>query len=94
MKVRKEILDFVEEMERVMRKHDPKKGDSWKNCPMSFLFDKLKEEYREIPKINSIDADFGLKIERQDEIIKEVIDVANICMMIWNRLRIRKKEEK
>lgn len=36
--MRKEIIEFAEEMEKVMCRHDAEKGDSWKTtCDMHYL---------------------------------------------------------
>lgn len=70
---RKEVMFFAFEMERVLKLHDKNKGDSWKTCDVMYLDNRLKQEYREwdlTPKCDN----------------KELVDVANMCMMIWNRL--------
>lgn len=73
MTIRKEIMEFAEEMERVMAEHDNGKGDSWKRIPLSQLDDKLNEEIEEA----RIDGDK-----------REFVDVANVCMMIWERMKL------
>ena len=78
--MRPEIWDFAIEMENVMKKHDATKRDSWKICSMNYLFTKLLEEIDE------------LKLERELNKVnnfryKELVDVANMCMMIWNKSR-------
>lgn len=75
--MRKEIKEFAEEMERVMKKHDKKKGDSWKeegiDCD-DYLWEKLDEEYIEC-------------VHESADIKKELIDLANVSMMLWWRER-------
>ena len=70
MIIRKEIRNFSQAMERVMRKHDKIKGDSWKSMSHLELQKLLLKEVN----------------ETKDEFAKlqEWIDVANICMMIHN----------
>ena len=72
-KVRPEIIDFAEKMETVMREHDEKKGDSWKKCDVKQLDNKLCEEFREWDETNKCSNE-------------ELVDIANMCMMLWNRL--------
>jgi predicted house-cleaning noncanonical NTP pyrophosphatase (MazG superfamily) len=67
--MRDEIKEFTEEMERIMSKHDEKKGDSWKVMTIYQLENKLEEEYIEY-------------MGKEDELV----DLANICMMLYHRL--------
>lgn len=70
--MRKEVIEFAEEMERVLSVHDAKKGDSWKELPIHVLDGKLCEEYREA---------------NLSHVPKEYVDVANVCMMLWQRTK-------
>ena len=76
MELRKEVLEFAEEMERIMSLHDPIKGNSWRADPSSncddFLWEKLGEEYEE-------------SVNENADVEKELIDLANIAMMLWWR---------
>jgi hypothetical protein len=72
--MREDLEEFVLEMEKVLAKHDKNKGDSWKDCDIKFLENKLKEEFDEW---NSLDN----RHKKGDE----TIDIANICMMLWHR---------
>ena len=76
IEIRKEIMEFAEEMERIMNKHDINKSDSWKTCDEGFLWKKLREEWKELDDCYS-----------DESKSKEFIDVANVCMMLWNRLK-------
>jgi hypothetical protein len=38
-----DLEKFSEEMQRVLDKHQDKKGDSWKTCDMDFLRKKLEQ---------------------------------------------------
>ncbi len=79
MTVYSDLQPFFEEMLGIMRSHDAEKGDSWRGPQpyVSFaLRNKLWEEFREI-------------IENEDledsENLHELVDLANICAMIWLR---------
>ena len=69
--VRVEVAVFARQMEATMQEHDPIKGDTWKYCQIGFLEHKLEEEIEEY-KHGGRNPD-------------ELIDIANICMMLWNR---------
>ena len=69
MIIRKEIIFFAESMERVMAKHDKMKKDSWKRMSHYELQELLLQEVEESNNENAK--------------IKEWIDIANICMMIY-----------
>jgi hypothetical protein len=72
IKMRQEIREFAEEMERIMLKHDHRKGDTWKSSNMGdFLIDKFHEEFKESVEIGADPSEF--------------VDVANIAMMLWWR---------
>jgi len=69
-KIRPEILRFADIMEVVMSKNDSEKGDSWKRLPHDELQAMLLKEVEESNVDNAK--------------IKEWIDIANFCMMIYN----------
>ena len=75
--MRKEIKEFAEEMEIVMQKHDARKGDSWKRMDLCYLNKLFQEEIVEYQKA-----------ERADVSRDELIDIANIAMMIWANLSV------
>ena len=73
-KTRKEIKEFAEAMESIMKRHDGTKGDSWKTVSIKHLEECLEREFEE------------WKSDKKTVIGKrEVIDVANICMMLFHR---------
>ena len=75
-KMRAEIQEFAEAMEKEMQRHDPEKGDSWKSMPIKDLeeiLDGVIEDYRYA-------GDYW-------EGMEELIDVANIAMMLWHRCK-------
>ena len=61
---------LVMAMESTLKRHEKAKGDSWKTCDIKFLENKLEEEYLEWA---------GNKDKH------ELVDIANICMMLFNR---------
>ncbi len=73
IKVRKEVMRFAEDMERILRDNDYKGG--WGKCSKKYLLNKLQEEILEVYKEK-----YGRSFLR-----KELIDVANICMMLWDK---------
>jgi len=68
--MKNEMYLFVTAMENTLEKHQKKKGDSWKDCDIEFLENKLVEEYNEWK-------------DSKDK--HELVDIANICMMLYNR---------
>jgi len=83
--IRKEIMEFAKEMERIMQQNDSKKGDSWKHMNIVALEIKLDEEIAEWKEVRH-------KLQNIDKKMKELIDMANVCMMLWHRLKEMKNE--
>jgi predicted house-cleaning noncanonical NTP pyrophosphatase (MazG superfamily) len=65
---------FIKEMKLKLDQNQDKKGDSWVTCDMNFLENKLLEELHEY-----YDAESHMSKRR------ELIDVANVCMMLATR---------
>lgn len=72
-KMRPPVYRFALQMERVLKQNDYKGG--WDTCSISYLDMRLQQEIHEYSKATSI----------QDQ-QKELTDIANFCMMIYNRL--------
>ena len=72
--MRKEIQEFAEMMEKVMSQHDSVKKDSWRTMPLPVLKDLLCAECCE----------FFQSCGRR-EAKDELVDIANICMMIYHK---------
>lgn len=93
--VRLPIKTFSEEMERNMREHDRDKGDSWEGCDLEYLFfkldDEIKEWHEKVPLFDepyaNIDWIDELEMSKVEADRQELIDIANICMMLHNRLK-------
>lgn len=68
----KAVETFAGYMLMYMDKHQKMKGDSWKTCDIEFLEDKLSEEMTEY-------------VFSKCEDKAELIDIANVAMMLWLR---------
>jgi hypothetical protein len=97
LELRQTLVDFANEMERILQKHDYK--SSWDACDLDYLQDKLIEEIMEyfvadcLSK-NNDEAVLRLidriivqrnQIQRVGEPKLELIDIANVCMMLWDK---------
>ena len=65
---------FVMDMKVTLYRHQKEKGDSWADCDLQFLLDKFEEEIKE----------FKDEVKPSKK-AKELVDVANICMMLYHR---------
>ena len=74
METEKALSEFVIQMEDTLQKHSGEKGDSWNDCDMQFLIDKLEEEIKEY-------RDETKPLAKAEELV----DVANMCMMLYHR---------
>lgn len=90
----KEVRDFIKEFsieqEKIMLLHDEIKKDSWKDVTIFILLDKLKEEYKEIE--DTCDSPILPQEIIVNKLRRELIDLANICAMIWKRTEIFNKK--
>jgi hypothetical protein len=78
--VNKTVDEFAEEMKRVLL--SPKniiKGNSWKTMDIDSLKHHLRSEYAEWRDSEEMNE------EESDR--RELIDIANICMMLWHRTK-------
>lgn len=77
--LRPELLEFAKEMEAKFKRCDKTKGDSWKTMRMIDLEYGLRgeyEEYRGAGEPHQLSEEYGQG---------ELIDIANYCMMLYNR---------
>jgi hypothetical protein len=65
---------FTMKMRNVLEENEKQKGNSWASCDLQFLLDKLDEEVKEFKEAN-----------RPMARAEEIVDVANICMMLYTR---------
>jgi hypothetical protein len=74
METQEALNEFAKAMSRTLDENQEKKGDSWNDCDLQFLLNKLDEEIKEFKD--------ELKPLAKAE---ELVDVANICMMLYHR---------
>lgn len=76
------MREFAQAMEMYMRLHDEEKGDSWKRVTEESQYQKLMEEFSELRSaLADRESSEGVK---QGHVCHEAIDLANVCMMVWN----------
>jgi len=89
--MREEVKKFAEEMEKVLHENDYKGGWSECECAISYLHCLLNEKIEkfkslmEAKLVNQIDSHPCIQNYIED-IQKQIIDIANYCMMIHERL--------
>ena len=69
-----ELKTFIDAMKLKLDLNQEEKGDFWATCDIEFLEDKLLEEIGEY-----------LDESRHGKKSQELVDVANICMMLYHR---------
>ena len=75
MNTEKGLKEFVEQMKlKLDDLNQEEKGDSWVTCDITFLKGKLREEIAEY---------YGE--EGSMKSAKELVDIANVCMMLYHR---------
>jgi len=74
MSTQNALNEFVMYMNNKLDENEEKKGNSWASCDLQFLLDKLDEEIQEFK-------DEPKPLAKAEELV----DVANICMMLHHR---------
>lgn len=82
--MRNEIKEFAMSMEKKLVEKDERYGDSWKEMPMSELRGRLQEEYKEWT--DGLIINLGTYVSDAEAEAIELIDIANVCMMMFHRL--------
>ncbi len=72
-----QVRAFAEDMERVLKLNDNKGG--WLGCDIKYLQARLVEEMGEYFRLVAQGCEKGKDAQ------KELIDIANFCMMLWDR---------
>ena len=73
----KECFDaFIEEMRKVLKQHNPTKGNSWREMPEHELIENLMQEVHEFEIKNDPD--------------HELIDIANSAYLLWAKRKFFK----
>jgi len=70
----KGLTEFVKKMKSTLDIHQEEKGDSWVNCDIEYLEKKLMDEIGEYEIA-----------ERPLHKAEELVDIANMCMMLFHR---------
>lgn len=90
--IRPSVFEFAEAMELVLEKNDHKGGWTADKCTESYLRARLIEEMGEYFSLVAHDIDDGNMLngenldKHRDKIKKELIDIANFVMMLWDRV--------
>ena len=86
---RKQLKAFADRMEQILTKNDDKGG--WEDCSPSWLMGRAGDELREARRayarflktsVGDSEAGNAAMKKWQDELV----DIANFCMMAWDRL--------
>lgn len=77
--MREEVKDFSNHMEKILSENDYK--DGWNECNLFYLINALEKEIKELKE--------ALIGGEGYQIMHESVDIANFCMMIWDKQRIR-----
>ena len=85
---RNDVMLFAVAMEKVLQENDWK--DGWDGETINYLYIKFEEEVREVKGI--VGKTFIELYDDQFEmgkfqLKKELVDVANLCMMLWSRIK-------
>jgi len=75
-----ELIEFMGEMQRRLEeKNQPPymMGKSWRSMPMIELEEELRNQVLQLG--------YALRRDDRELIKKKTVDVANYCMMIWDR---------
>lgn len=82
---RKEVMAFARAMEAILRQNDWKPG--WKEDSPKALVDRIWDETREMEVTFS---NYQKSCALPEDAQKEFVDIANFCMMAWDRLEMLK----
>lgn len=82
---RKEVMAFALAMEVILRQNDWKHG--WKEDLPSALVDRIWDEIREMEVAFS---NYQKCRALPEDVQKEFVDIANFCMMAWDRIEALK----
>jgi len=84
MRVEQSVRAFADAMLETMRKHERKGG--WDNVDSRWLAWKLAEEHAEVVTAISDYVLYGTPFNRR-ALAAELVDVANVAMMLWDKLQ-------
>ena len=76
-----QVIAFAKAMDDVLCNNDHKGG--WQNCDINYLRFRLVEEMGEY--FAWVNGDDGWKEEKIKQMKKELLDIANYALMLWDR---------
>ena len=76
---RREISDFIVNMEYVLQLNDHKGG--WQSCDYSYLMDRIAINLKEMRRLYWVG---NRSPGKQDFLMKKATDIANFAMMIYD----------
>jgi hypothetical protein len=78
------VIAFAKAMDGILVKNDHKGG--WQDCDIQYLQARLVEELGEYFRSIAINLDYQKQYGKHKPITsKELIDIANFAMMLWDR---------
>ena len=78
-----QVIAFAKAMDEVLCKNDHKGG--WQDCDINYLRTRLVEEMGEYFAWCSRGSPSALNLSEHKQMKKELIDIANFAMMLWDR---------
>lgn len=75
-----QVIAFAKAMDEVLCRNDYKGG--WQDCDKNYLRFRLVEEMGEYFALVS---NYGDNIWKYPKLLKELVDIANFAMMLWDR---------
>ncbi len=77
-----QVIPFAKAMDDVLTKNDHKGG--WRDCTKQYLRYRLVEEMGEYFRLIATEVENrGIRARELEQ--KELLDIANFCMMLWDR---------
>ena len=85
------LYEFILEVMKRYEQHRPKKGDSWKDSSLDFLYGLLGDEYSEVEDLllpdltDQTEARSPRLQHPSDDFMSELVDLALVAAMCWAR---------
>jgi hypothetical protein len=87
MELRPEVLAIAQEMERRLRRHDARRGDTWKTAPLAYLHMRLLEHRVELYDLVVRLSDVKRGPDPQ-YVFREAADLCNYTWMLVLRYKM------
>lgn len=78
-----QVIAFAKDMDEILVKNDYKGG--WQDCDIQYLRARLVEEMDEYFAWCSRGSPSALNSAEQKQMLRELVDIANFAMMLWDR---------